>query len=203
MVDAETLVSLGTSTLYEASGLRTALDPAIRPVWAGAAMAGPAYPLACPPNDNLAIHYALERAPAGSILVVDAQGHLGGFWGEVLTVAAEARGVVGLVIDGAVRDVAALRQRVFPVFSRGVCMRGTVKGAAPVVGGPIVVGGVAVAPGDTIVADDDGVLALPAAAVEKTVAQARARADKEAAMMERLRNGETTVSILGLSRLPS
>ncbi|MEK1932427.1 MAG: dimethylmenaquinone methyltransferase, partial [Pararhizobium sp.] len=84
---------LGTSTLYEASGLPTsAIDPAIRPVWTGASLAGPAYPVECAPGDNLAIHVAMENAPRGSILVVATGGFVAGYWGEVLTVAAEAAG---------------------------------------------------------------------------------------------------------------
>ena len=109
--------NLGTSTLFEASGLSTsATDVAIRPVWAGAAVAGPAYPLECSPGDNLAIHIAMEKAPRGSILVISTGGFVAGYWGEVLTVAAEAAGVAGLVIDGGVRDVAALTARRFPVI---------------------------------------------------------------------------------------
>jgi 4-hydroxy-4-methyl-2-oxoglutarate aldolase len=128
----EQACKLGTSTLFEASGLSTsAVDTNIRTVWAGASVAGPAYPLECSPGDNLAIHIALEKAPHGSVLVVSAQGFVAGYWGEVLTVAAEAAGVVGLVIDGGVRDIAAMTARRFPVFARGVSMRGTIKASAP------------------------------------------------------------------------
>ena len=92
---------LGTSTLFEASGLDTSsTDIAIRPVWAGASIAGPAYPLECSPGDNLSIHIAMEKAPRGSILVISTGGFVAGYWGEVLTVAAEAAGIAGLVIDG-------------------------------------------------------------------------------------------------------
>src|SRR5690349_18887881 len=112
--------ALGTSTLHEASGLATSsVDPAIRTVWPGASVAGPAYPLECSPGDNLSIHIAMEQVPRGSVLVVSTGGFVSGYWGEVLTVAAEAAGVVGLVIDGGVRDIAALVARRFPVFTRG------------------------------------------------------------------------------------
>ena len=193
--------ALGTSTLYEASAIATtSVDPAIRSVWAGAAVAGPAYPLQCSPGDNLAIHIAMEKVPRGCVLVIDAQGFVAGYWGEVLTVAAEAAGVAGLVIDGGVRDIAELRNRAFPVFARGVSMRGTIKASAPSVGKPITLGGITVVAGDLVVADDDGVLALPAAAVADTLAKGQARFDKEAAMMERLTAGQTTLDLLGLSR---
>jgi 4-hydroxy-4-methyl-2-oxoglutarate aldolase len=182
-------LALGTSTLYEAAGLPCAIDPAIRPVWTGAAVAGPAYPVHCSPGDNLAIHLAVERAPRGSVLVVSADGF----------VAAQAAGISGLVIDGGVRDVAALARRVFPVFSRGISVRGTVKASAPSVGGAIRMTGVDVALGDLVVADDDGVVVLPAAEVPRVLLAGEARAAKEADFMQRLAEGATTVDLLGLA----
>jgi 4-hydroxy-4-methyl-2-oxoglutarate aldolase len=191
---------LGTSTLFEASGIPTsAADIAIRPVWAGAAVAGPAYPLECSPGDNLAIHIAMERAPRGSILVISTGGFVAGYWGEVLTVAAEAAGVSGLIIDGGVRDIAALTVRRFPVFARGISMRGTIKASSPSVGRPISFTGTPVATGDLVVADDDGVLVIPAVHVANTLAQGQARADKEAKMMDSLREGHSTLELMGLT----
>lgn len=191
-------LALGTSTLYEASGLACAVDPAIRPVWPGAALAAPIYPVQCAPGDNLAIHLALERAPRGSALVVGTSGFIAGYWGEVLTVAAEAAGVQGLVIDGGVRDIAALTRRGFPVFSRGISVCGTVKASAPSVGQPMRFTGVPVQAGDWLVADDDGVIILPADALERTLLAGEARATKETAMMEELAQGATTVDLMGL-----
>jgi len=191
---------LGTSTLFEASGLATsAADVAIRTVWAGASIAGPAYPLECSPGDNLAIHIAMEKAPRGSILVISTGGFVAGYWGEVLTVAAETAGIAGLVIDGGVRDIAALTARRFPVFTRGISMRGTIKASAPSVGRPISFTGTSVAAGDLVVADDDGVLVIPAAHVEHTLARGQARFDKEAKMMEALTQGQSTLELMGLT----
>ncbi|WP_175852915.1 dimethylmenaquinone methyltransferase [Burkholderia anthina] len=191
---------LGTSTLYEALGVATSsVDPAIRTVWPGASIAGPAYPLECSPGDNLAIHIAMEKAPRGSVLVVSTGGFVSGYWGEVLTVAAEAAGVAGLIIDGGVRDIAALVARRFPVFTRGVSMRGTIKASAPSVGQPISFAGTPVAAGDLVVADDDGVLVIPAAHVEATLSDGQARADKEATMMAALRAGRSTLELMGLT----
>ncbi|RQT13210.1 RraA family protein [Burkholderia contaminans] len=191
---------LGTSTLYEASGLATSsVDPAIHTVWPGASVAGPAYPLECSPGDNLSIHIAMEQVPRGSVLVVSTGGFVSGYWGEVLTVAAEAAGIAGLVIDGGVRDIAALTARRFPVFTRGICMRGTIKASAPSVGQPISFAGTPVVAGDLVVADDDGVLVIPAARVEETLAQGQARADKEAKMMDALREGRSTLELMGLT----
>ncbi|CAI8696160.1 MULTISPECIES: RraA family protein [Burkholderia] len=192
--------ALGTSTLYEASGLTTSsVDPAIRTVWSGASVAGPAYPLECSPGDNLSIHIAMEQVPRGSVLVVSTGGFVSGYWGEVLTVAAEAAGVAGLVIDGGVRDIAALVVRRFPVFTRGISMRGTIKASAPSVGQPLSFAGTPVAAGDLVVADDDGVLVIPMAHVERTLTQGQARADKEARMMDALRAGRSTLDLMGLT----
>ena len=193
--------TLGTSTLFEASGVSTsAVDSNIRTVWAGASVAGPAYPLECSPGDNLAIHIAMEKVPRASILVISTQGFVAGYWGEVLTVAAEAAGVVGLVIDGGVRDIAAITKRRFPVFTRGISMRGTIKASAPSVGQAISFAGTPVETGDLVVADDDGVLVIPAAKVEYTLAQGQIRSDKEAKMMEALAQGKSTLELMGLTR---
>ncbi|WP_396267601.1 RraA family protein [Ideonella sp.] len=192
-------LALGTSTLYEASGLPCAIDPAIRPIWVGAAVAGPAYPVRCSPGDNLAIHLAVERAPRGSVLIVTTDDFVAGYWGEVMTVAAEAAGLTGLVIDGGVRDVAAMTRRRFPVFSRGISVRGTIKASAPGVGQTIRMTGVEVALGDLVVADDDGVVVLPAAEAARVLAAGEARAAKEAEFMRRLAAGASTVDLLGLS----
>jgi len=189
---------LGTSTIYEASHLNCMVDPAIRPVWTGAFVAAPAFPLVCSPGDNLAIHIAMERAPRGSVLVVATSDFVAGYWGEVLTVAAEAAGVAGIIIDGGVRDIAALAKRRFPAFSRGISMRGTIKKSAPSVGKPITFAGLQVAPGDLVVGDDDGVMILPSSAVESALAAAEQRARHEAEMMEKLQTGSTTLELLGL-----
>ncbi len=162
-------------------------------------MTGPAFPLRCAAGDNLAIHLAVDQVPRGHVLVVDAMGYIAGYWGEILTVAAQARGVTGLVIDGGVRDVTAIEKRQFPVFARGVGMRACVKAHAPSVGEPVVIGGVTVAPGDLVVADADGVTCIPQAQVQRTLAAARQRAEKEAGIIKRLQAGETTVDILGLA----
>lgn len=190
---------LGSSTLYEASRLPCAVDPAIRPIWEGAFIAAPAYPLECSPGDNLSIHIALERVPRGSVLVVSTGNHLAGYWGEVLTVAAEAAGVVGLVIDGGVRDIAALVARKFPAFARGISMKGTVKASSPSVGQPINFNGAQVAMGDLVVADDDGVLIIPQDSVAQTIAEAEARATKEADMMIALSQGRSTLELMNLT----
>ena len=126
MVDARVLEELGAATLGESGARR--MHPRVKPAWPGAHVAGPAYPVRCSPGDNLGIHVAVTRAPAGSVLVADMGGARDfGYWGEVLTTGAEARGIAGLVIDGCVRDGAALAAHGFPVFSTGLALTGATK----------------------------------------------------------------------------
>jgi 4-hydroxy-4-methyl-2-oxoglutarate aldolase len=121
-----------------------------------------------------------------------------GYWGEVLTTGAEARGIAGLVIDGCVRDGAALAGHGFPVFSTGLALTGATKGQPGSVARPVTVGDVAVEPGDWVVGDVDGVVVVPGAAVDDVLAAGRARAEKERALFAALRDGATTVEQFGL-----
>lgn len=194
------LAAFGTATVYEASGLDCALDPALRPVWPGARLVGRALPVRTHPADNLPLHLALEQARPGDVLVVDGREELCGYWGEVLAVAAQARGVTGLVIDGGVRDVVEQAELGFPVFSRGVSVRRTAKAHPGIVGSPITVAGVHVRPGDVVVGDADGIVVLPPEAVPATLAASRSRIDKEKVYMERLRAGELTLDLYGFRR---
>ena len=195
------LLELGAATLGESGGLPMAAR--IRAAWAGARVAGPAYTVACAPADNLAIHVAVPRAGEGSVLVVDAAAvPERGYWGEVLTTAAEAAGVAGLVIDGGVRDVAALEGHGFPVFSALVALPGATKDGPGAVGGRVEVGGVALETGDWVVADADGVTVVPAARLDGVLEAGRARAAKEQGMFRELRSGRTTMELLGLDPAP-
>lgn len=197
----DVLLELGAATLGESGGLPMA--PRIRAAWSGAEVAGPAYTVACAPADNLAIHVAVPRAGHGSVLVVDASAvPERGYWGEVLTTGAEAAGVAGLVIDGGVRDVAALEGHGFPVFSALVALQGATKNGPGAVGGRVEVGGVALETGDWIVADADGVTVVPAARLDEVIQAGRARAAKEEGMFSQLRAGRTTMDLLGLDASP-
>ena len=190
------LLELGSATLGESGG--RPMHPRIRPAWPGARVAGAAYAVTCAPADNLAVHAAVVEAPAGSVLVVAAAPPERGYWGEVLTTAAEARPLAGLVIDGGVRDVDALRAHRFPVFSALIALRGAQKLAGGQIGGAATVGDVLVDTGDWIVADADGVTVIDGADLDATVHRGRARADKESGMFSRLKEGATTVELLGL-----
>jgi 4-hydroxy-4-methyl-2-oxoglutarate aldolase len=192
------LADLDAATVHEAAGRSGDLDPGIRPIQSGVTLAGRAVTADCHPGDNLAVHRAVLAAGPGDVLVVAAGGHLAGYWGEILAVAARARGVAGLVIDGGCRDTAALRRMGFPVWSAGVSVRGTVKRTVRSVGEPVVAGGVLVAPGDYVLADDDGVVVVPAARVGGVLDAAEARREREEAGFARLREGATTFEVLGI-----
>jgi 4-hydroxy-4-methyl-2-oxoglutarate aldolase len=195
---AARLLELGTATLYEASGIDFILDAALRPVWPGARVCGTALPLRASPEDNLALHLAVERAQPGDVLVADAGGLACGYWGEILAVAAQVRGVAGLVVDGGVRDVDRLAELRFPVWSRWISVRRTAKERHEGVGVTTVVAGVAVEPGDVVVADADGVIVLPSARVDEIAAAGEERLAKEDGFLERIRAGESTVDLFGL-----
>lgn len=194
---AAILAGLGSATLGESGG--HAAHRRLRPVWPGASIAAPACPVGCTPGDNLAIHVGVTKAPRGSVLVVDV-GQVAdrGYWGEVLTTAAEAAGLAGLVLDGCVRDVHALEAHGFPVFSAGIALTGATKDKPGTVGRPVRAGGVVVSVGDWVVADVDGVAFVPGDAIDDVIAAARAREAKEAGFFEALREGATTVELLGL-----
>lgn len=194
---ADTLTALGAATVGESGA---APFPArIRPVWKGARLAAPAFTVRCTPGDNLAIHVAVARAPEGSALVVDVGiDRERGYWGEVLTTAAEARGLTGLVIDGCVRDLTALEAHRFPVFATGIALPGATKVRPGAVGEPVELGHAHVHPGDWLVGDDDGVAVIPGAKLEEVLESARERATQEAGMFDALRNGRTTLELLGL-----
>jgi 4-hydroxy-4-methyl-2-oxoglutarate aldolase len=193
-----TLLALGTATLYEASKLPCALPNTIQAAWPGATVVGRALPVMTVDGDNLPLHLALEAAEPGDVLVVEA--HAGGFgyWGEVMTVAALARGVRGLVINGCVRDIEPIRALGFPVFATGRSIVGTKKATLGHIGVPIRVGTAAVRLGDTVVGDADGVVCLPADQFDGVLEASRRRAAAEAGYMQRLRDGELTMDIYSL-----
>jgi 4-hydroxy-4-methyl-2-oxoglutarate aldolase len=191
------LLGLGSATVAESGG--RPLHPRIKPAWPGARLVAPAYTVTCPPGDNLAIHLAVTKAPAGSALVVDAHDRPErGYWGEVLTTAAEARGLVGLVIDGGVRDVSAVAAHGFPIFSSLLALPGATKLGGGAVGGLTRIAGTEVSPGDWVVGDADGVTIVSHRDLDAVLAAAWSRADKETAMFDRLRQGATTIELLGL-----
>lgn len=191
---------LPTATLHEAGGKIGALPSALKPVGRSMRACGPALTVHSPPGDNLWLHRALAVARPGDMLVVHTSGAFEhGYWGEIMSTMAQARGLAGLVIDGCVRDGALLEHIGFPVFSRGLCIRGTGKdyGAIGWIGAPVLVGDVSVRAGDLVVADGDGVCVLPRERAAEVVARSRQREAEEAAILERLRAGESTMQVYG------
>jgi 4-hydroxy-4-methyl-2-oxoglutarate aldolase len=193
------LKRLGTATIHEAQGQRGAVDPRIAPLDPTMRLAGPALTVDIRPGDNLMIHYALTKARPGDVLVVDAKAFVdAGPWGDVLTFAAQQIGIAGLVIDGAVRDASQIVEMGFPVFCRGLSIRGTNKHQPGKLNLPLILGGAAVRPGDIVVGDRDGLVIVAADEVPEVIAASAAREQKEAQMRERLAQGATMVELLGL-----
>jgi 4-hydroxy-4-methyl-2-oxoglutarate aldolase len=194
---AAAFAQLGAATLGESGG--HPMGPRVKAAWPGARISAPAYPVTCAAGDNLAIHVAVAEAPKGHVLVasVGAEPERG-YWGEVLTTGAEARGIVGLVIDGGIRDVSALEAHGFPAFSSMIALRGATKEHPGRVGGQSVVGDVLVHEGDWIVADADGVTVVLRAQIAEVLAAGQEREAKERWFFEELRAGRTTVDLLKL-----
>lgn len=192
--------SLSTATLHEAAGKIGALPSAIKPLDASARICGTAFTVDSPGGDNLWLHRAIYAAHRGDVLVVRTAGkYEHGYWGEIMSTAAAARGIAGLVIDACVRDGSLLPSIGLPVFARGLCIRGTGKdfGATGWINAPVLFDDVIVHPGDLIVGDADGVVCLPRQQVATILQAASNRDQQEAAIIERLKAGETTLDIYG------
>lgn len=194
----EAASAVPTATLHEAAGRIGALPSAIKPVSPSMRLCGPAVTVHSPAGDNLWIHRALYVAQPGDILVVYASGgYEYGYWGEIMSAAAKARHLGGLVIDACVRDGAILGQFGFPVFSRGLCIRGTGKDADARgwINHPVLLGEVIVQPGDLVAADADGVVVIPQARAQAVTEASLERERKEANILERIAAGERTLEV--------
>jgi 4-hydroxy-4-methyl-2-oxoglutarate aldolase len=194
--ELKSLATFGVATVHEAMGRTGLMKPYMRPIYPGAQIAGNAITVLAHPGDNWMLHVAAELCQPGDVLVVALSAdNTDGMFGELLATSIRARGVVGLVIDAGCRDVAELTRMHFPVWSRAISAKGTIKATLGNVNTPVICAGALVHAGDAVIADDDGVVVVPHNAVAATIAASEERALREEKKRARLAAGELGMDI--------
>ena len=187
-----------SATIHEAIGKQGALPSAIKPIAPTMKVAGRVLTVNSMPGDNLLLHRAVARAKEGDVIVAKMSDYYeAGYWGEILSVGAMEKGVAGLIIDACVRDANEIEALGFPVFCRGLCIRGTTKYGNGALNETIIIGDVIISPGDAVVGDRDGVVIVPADRLQEAIEKSIARQDKEVNTFAQLRSGKTTMEIYG------
>lgn len=202
MSDYAELAALGVATVHEAAGRTGIVDLALTRVVPGSRAAGPARTALCAPGDNTMVHALVAHARPGDVLVLTSTEPAPvAFVGDLLATQAAARGVAGMLVDGAVRDLDELAELGLPIWTRYVRAQGATKGEIGALDVPVVVGGVEIRPGDLVVMDSDGAVAVPADRVAEVLVAARERAERETAVRPRYRDGELSYDLQGLRAL--
>jgi len=193
----ETAKKFTSATLHEAFKKGGAIDRSIKPIDTGLVICGSAFTVSCAAGDNLGLHIALDLAEPGDVLVAETNGSADfGYWGEIMAAAAIQKGISGIVIDGCVRDYAQIRKLKFPIFSKGLCIRGTNKNLFYSINYPIVVGNVLINPGDLILGDEDGVVVIDQDQISEVIERAIEREKKEKLIIEGLNEGKSLRELL-------
>ena len=199
MTDYAALAGLGVATIHEAAGRTGIIDVPLTQIVAGSRVAGPARIALCAPGDNTMVHAVVAHASPGDVLVLtSAVPATVALVGELLATQAQARGVAGILVDGAVRDLDELAAIGLPIWTRFVRAQGATKGVAGKLDVPVVVGGAEIRPGDLVVMDCDGAMVLPSERIAEVLPLALERAEHERAMRERYASGELSYDLQGL-----
>lgn len=190
---------LDVSTIYEAQGKQGILSPKLKPILSNTMIVGPAVTVICPAGDNLMIHAAIEVCKPGDILIITTEGEgLAGMIGELIVTALMKKGVQGVIMDSGIRDVRQIRDLGFPIWTREVLSQGTNKIKGGWVNAPAICGGVSIAPGDVVMADDDGIVVVKKEDLESTLELSMARLAKEAGTIEKIESGQISLDFYNL-----